>query len=527
MTTTTLRIRRAAILLGLAAALFAPAAHAQSGSAMQVEVGLLGTYTNFDNSNIGLESSFGAGGVLGLYFSRTFSLEAFGDYSATNDSLGFDVNVARLGATFVAHTRPTVLGSLYIGLGYNRIFYTGSVDVKDNAGYLILGDRFSLGGRVALRIEGRLDYIPNAALSPTNGGAVNFGAAAGISIFAFGGPARDADKDGVPNTTDQCPDTPRGATVDAVGCPMDSDGDGVFDGIDECPNTPAGAFVNEKGCPTDTDSDGVFDGIDVCPNTPAGAAVDENGCPMDTDQDGVFDGLDQCPDTPLGASVDAQGCPLDSDGDGVFDGIDQCPDTPPGTTVDATGCPADSDGDGVIDDIDQCPDTPAGFEVDERGCPIERDSDGDGVPDSRDRCPNTASGQEVDEVGCPILFVVEQGVVQALVLRGVNFATNRSALTAASYSILDVVASSLLAHPDVRIEIAGHTDITGRHSYNMRLSQQRAQAVKAYLARKGVDPSRMVAVGYGPDQPIADNATPAGRSDNRRVELRLLEGGPR
>ena len=498
MEMTTHRIRRAAILTGLAAALLAPVARAQSGSSLQVELGLLGTYTSYDKTHIGLESAFGAGGVLGLYFSRTFSLEAFGDYTATTDTLDFDVNVSRLGATFVAHTRPTMLGSLYIGLGYNRVFYSGSVDVQDNAAYVILGDRFSLGGRVALRIEGRLDYIPNAALSPTNGGAVNFGAAAGISVFAFGGPTRDADKDGVPNTTDQCPDTPRGATVDAVGCPTDSDGDGVFDGIDECPNTPAGAFVNEKGCPTDTDGDGVFDGIDVCPNTPAGAVVDENGCPVDSDEDGVFDGLDQCPDTPLGASVDAQGCPLDSDGDGVFDGIDQCPDTPAGTTVDATGCPI-----------------------------IERDSDGDGVPDSRDRCPNTASGQEVDEVGCPILFVVEQGVVQALVLRGVNFQVNRSALTAASYSILDVVASSLLAHPEVRVEIAGHTDITGSHSYNMRLSQQRAQAVKAYLARRGVEPSRMVAVGYGPDQPIADNSTDAGRSQNRRVELRLLEGGPR
>ena len=89
------------------------------------------------------------------------------------------------------------------------------------------------------------------------------------------------------------------------------------------------------------------------------------------------------------------------------------------------------------------------------------------------------------------------------------------------------MAASLLAHPDVRVEVAGHTDITGRHSYNMRLSQQRAQAVKAYLARRGVEPSRMVAVGYGPDQPIADNGTPEGRAQNRRVELRLLEGGPR
>ncbi len=522
------RIRRLAAVTGLLAVASASAAFAQSGSKWQVELGLLGTYTNYDNNNIALRSKIGAGGVLGLYFSRLISVEAFADYTATEDSLANDVNVTRVGGTLVAHTRATVLGSLYIGLGYNRIFYRGGVpeDTEDNAGYLILGDRLSLGGRAAIRFEGRLDYVPNAALSPTNSGAVNFGLAVGLSVFAFGGPPRDADHDGVPNTTDQCPDTPRGATVDAVGCPMDSDGDGVFDGIDQCPNTPAGAFVDELGCPTDTDNDGVFDGIDVCPNTPSGASVDANGCPLDSDQDGVFDGIDQCPDTPLGAEVDANGCPLDSDMDGVFNGIDQCPDTPAGTTVDETGCPADSDGDGVIDDIDECPNTPPGLQVDERGCTIERDSDGDGVVDSRDRCPNTAPGQQVDEVGCPILFVVEQGVARALVLKGVSFEVNRSALTAASYAVLDEVAASLLAHPEVRIEVGGHTDITGSRSYNMRLSQQRAQAVKAYLARKGVDPSRMVAVGYGPDAPIADNGTVDGRAQNRRVELRLLGGGP-
>jgi OOP family OmpA-OmpF porin len=157
---------------------------------------------------------------------------------------------------------------------------------------------------------------------------------------------------------------------------------------------------------------------------------------------------------------------------------------------------------------------------------VELDSDGDGVPDGSDRCPNTASGQEVDEVGCPILFVVEEGVARPLVLRGVNFQTNRSALTPASFAILNEVAASLLAHPDVRIEIGGHTDNTGRASYNQRLSERRALAVKAYLARRGVSPSRMVAVGYGEDSPIATNATPDGRAMNRRVELRLLEGGP-
>jgi OOP family OmpA-OmpF porin len=236
----------------------------------------------------------------------------------------------------------------------------------------------------------------------------------------------------------------------------------------------------------------------------------------------VFDGLDQCPDTPAGTVVNEVGCTADSDGDGVVDGVDQCPDTPAGTTVDETGCAADSDGDGVVDDADQCPATPPGTVVNSRGCP-DQDSDGDGVMDSQDLCPNTAPGQNVDTVGCPILFVVEQGVRQPLVLKGVQFRSGRSALTDESFAALDEVAASLLAHPEVRIEIGGHTDNTGRRSVNMRLSRERANAVKAYLARKGVDPGRMVAVGYGPDQPIASNDTPEGRAQNRRVELKVLE----
>jgi len=123
-------------------------------------------------------------------------------------------------------------------------------------------------------------------------------------------PMVDSDGDGVPDQFDRCPDTPKGATVDANGCPKDTDGDGVFDGLDRCPDTPKGATVDANGCPKDTDGDGVFDGLDRCPDTPKGATVDANGCPKDTDGDGVFDGLDRCPDTPKGDKVDASGCSL-------------------------------------------------------------------------------------------------------------------------------------------------------------------------------------------------------------------------
>jgi OOP family OmpA-OmpF porin len=120
----------------------------------------------------------------------------------------------------------------------------------------------------------------------------------------------------------------------------------------------------------DIDGDGVLDKHDACPGTPRGAIVDANGCPLDSDGDGVADGIDKCPETPRGAMVDRYGCPADSDGDGIADGLDRCAQTPRGATVDAHGCPLDSDGDGVADGIDKCPDTSMELAVDNKGCPV-------------------------------------------------------------------------------------------------------------------------------------------------------------
>jgi OOP family OmpA-OmpF porin len=157
------------------------------------------------------------------------------------------------------------------------------------------------------------------------------------------------------------------------------------------------------------------------------------------------------------------------------------------------------------------------MEVDTAGCQRASDTDRDGVDDTKDKCPGTAAGTRVDAAGCPILFTEAKTPV---VLRGVTFETGRSALKPDSYTILDIVAASLVANPDIKIEIAGHTDNTGSAATNTRLSQARADAVRAYLASKGVGPERMVSKGYGPTQPVAPNTTPAGRAQNRRVELR-------
>ncbi len=175
--------------------------------------------------------------------------------------------------------------------------------------------------------------------------------------------------------------------------------------------------------------------------------------------------------------------------------------------------PRDSDGDGVYDDRDQCPGTPAGAAVDARGC--ELDSDGDGVVDSKDQCPGTPAGTEVDAVGCPVVTVIN--------LEGVKFRTNSADLRDGADAILDAQAATLVANPDVSIEVAGHTDADGDAGYNQGLSQRRAEAVRSYLIGKGVNADRITAKGYGEAEPIADNVTRDGKAANRRVELRIRE----
>ncbi len=497
------------------------ALHAQTAHRGQLELGSFASFNKFDTKAVGMDQRFGAGGRLGVFLSDRISLEAGGDFVRSGlVTTGPRARVTRLSGSLLAKVR----GGLYAGIGYERLYYRQGLNGDEEGVHLLLGNRLPLGGRTALRLEGRIAYFPNSSLVPGEEQAINFGLSAGLSVFGFGGPPRDDDRDGVANKRDRCPATKTGVLVDAVGCGTDADADGVFDGLDQCADTPRGAFVDGSGCPSDSDQDGVLEGIDVCPNTPQGAVVDSNGCPSDSDGDAVFDGIDACPDTPIGAAVDAKGCPTDEDGDSVFDGIDQCPGTPAGIEVDARGCPLDSDGDGVVNSLDKCPDTPPGTDVDADGCTLIRDSDQDGVNDDVDRCPNTPPGTSVDQLGCRILFQVTEGVVRPLVLKGVHFATNKATLTRESFVILDEVAASLIAHPEVKqIEIGGHTDATGSRRHNRELSIRRAISVKNYLVSKGVAASRLVSRGYGPDRPIATNRTRAGRAQNRRVELTRLD----
>ena len=101
-----------------------------------------------------------------------------------------------------------------------------------------------------------------------------------VTLYVYAPEETDSDDDGVLDSHDACPKTPRGVTVDTKGCPFDTDGDGVYDYLDQCPGTPKGIEVNKVGCPLDSDVDGVYDFKDKCPNTPQSFKVDSIGCPL-------------------------------------------------------------------------------------------------------------------------------------------------------------------------------------------------------------------------------------------------------
>ncbi|MEN1942183.1 OmpA family protein [Luteimonas sp. MJ174] len=150
----------------------------------------------------------------------------------------------------------------------------------------------------------------------------------------------------------------------------------------------------------------------------------------------------------------------------------------------------------------------------------DMDSDGDGVNDCDDRCPDSQPGQTIGPDGCPVPVSID--------LKGVNFDFDKSTLRPDAVSILNEAIEILKRYPELKVEVAGHTDSKGTDAYNQSLSERRATAVYDYLASNGIDSSRMVGpTGYGESRPIAPNTNddgsdnPDGRARNRRTELNV------
>ena len=106
-------------------------------------------------------------------------------------------------------------------------------------------------------------------------------------------------------------------------------------------------------------------------------------------------------------------------------------------------------------------------------------------------------------------------------MQGIEFETGKATIKAKSYPLLNQIAQIFVENKNYIIEVQGHTDNTGKYEINKELSEKRANAVRDYLIEQGVDFQRLTAVGYGPDVPIADNKTKAGRAKNRRVEFNI------
>lgn len=144
------------------------------------------------------------------------------------------------------------------------------------------------------------------------------------------------------------------------------------------------------------------------------------------------------------------------------------------------------------------------------------DSDGDTVADELDKCPDTPKGLRVDAEGC----VIPDQVIE---LRGVTFEFDKARLTPNAETVLDTVVKAFIGQPSLKVEIGGHTDSKGSDAYNLKLSQRRADAVRAYLISKGAKSEQIIAKGYGESQLLIKPETSEDdRELNRRVEFKVV-----
>ncbi len=214
----------------------------------------------------------------------------------------------------------------------------------------------------------------------------------------------------------------------------------------------------------------------------------------DADKDGIPDNLDRCPNN-FGLAI-FKGCP-DTDGDSIPDVDDNCA-TEKGSKA-LKGCP-DSDGDLVINKLDSCPNVKG--PASNNGCPVK---------------------EKAIILASPVIHKItkEETAVISKVFNNLEFEEGKSTILQTSNSALDELVNLLKKKPSYILFIDGHTDNVGSAESNLKLSKDRAESVKKYIVDKGVEGSRITAMGFGMTRPVLPNTTAEGRKKNRRVELQI------
>jgi outer membrane protein OmpA-like peptidoglycan-associated protein len=335
-----------------------------------------------------------------------------------------------------------------------------------------VGVQFKIGEGVALELNGAYNYTFTKnlnAITETKNDAFLSGTV-GLTFIAES-PNADPDKDGLTNAEEKQLGTNKKVA--------DTDGDGLNDG-DEVHKYKTNPMA------VDSDNDGLKDGEEVLTYK-----TDPNKA--DTDGDGLSDGdeIMKYKTDPLKA---------DTDGDGLKDGDEV-------TKYKTDPLKVDTDGDGLSDG-----DEIMKYKTD----PLKADTDGGTV---NDNIEITRGSNPLDPADDVPKAPVQVAVGASIVMKGVTFESGKAVLSPSSTDSLERAYLVLSENPDVTVEIQGYTDNTGKKATNVKLSQDRANAVRTWLINKGIAADRLTAKGFGPDNPIAPNATKEGKAQNRRIEF--------
>jgi outer membrane protein OmpA-like peptidoglycan-associated protein len=432
---------------------------------------------------------------------------------------------------------PYVGGGLGLAYYYeNSTFHAPFFKQSDYVGYipLTIGLEYGITDEIQIDVNGSFNYsfsdaiITNKA-TLSEGGGLNdawWGIFAGISYTIFGSD-NDADHDGLLKSEEEKLGTDPNKA--------DTDGDGLSDGdeVNKYHTNPLkidsdndnlsdkDEIMVYKTDPNkaDTDGDGLSDGDEV---------LKDNTDPLkvDTDGDGLTDG-----DEVLKYHTDP--LKIDTDGDGLSDGDEVLKYKTDPLKVDTDGDGL-SDGDEVLkyktDPLKKDTDGDNLSDLDEitiyKTDPLVVDTDKDGFADGIEIMKNTNPLDPNDPpknvpppVEAPKAEALKAEVGKAIVLDGVVFQVGKANVSASSDSILARALKTFLENPTIEVEIRGYTDNVGDAKKNLKLSQNRANAVKSWLVKRGVPATRITSKGYGSADPVAPNTTSEGRAQNRRIEF--------